>query len=238
MIAVTLTIDDRLVSAGDDDTILHAAHDAGIAIPTLCHFEGIADIGACRLCLVEIEGSPKLFAACTTRVTEGMVVRTDTERLRRHRKLMIELMLSERNHVCSVCVANGHCELQDRAIQAGVDHVRVEYLYPKFTMDLSHKRYGADPNRCILCARCVRVCDEVEGAHTWDIGGRGIASHVVTDLSAPWGDSATCTACGKCVTACPTGALFSQGATVGELEKDRSRLAFVVTARKTREWVR
>ncbi|HMB06729.1 MAG TPA: 2Fe-2S iron-sulfur cluster-binding protein, partial [Isosphaeraceae bacterium] len=169
----TLTIDGRMTSAHEDETILEAARGAGIAIPTLCHLDGVSDIGACRICLVEITGTSRLLPSCTTKVAEAMDIRTDTERLRGYRRMIVELLFSERNHVCSVCVANDHCELQDLAVAVGMDHVRYDYLNPMCAVDLSHDRYGLDQNRCILCRRCVRVCDEVEGAHTWDVSGRG-----------------------------------------------------------------
>ena len=101
------------------------------------------------------------------------MVRTDTPALKAHRKLIVELLFAERNHICSVCVLNGACELQDLAAELGVDHIRLKPQYPKLPVDLSHERFGLDHNRCILCTRCVRVCDEVEGAHTWDVAGRG-----------------------------------------------------------------
>ena len=147
--------------------------------------------------------------ACTTAVWEGMSISTDTERLRRHRRLILELLFTERNHVCSVCVANGHCELQSLAQEQDLTHVRLRYRHPDLPVDASHDRFTADHNRCILCMRCVRACAEIEGAHVWDVMGRGINSMVITGLHEPWGSS-SCTRCGKCVQVCPTGALFEK----------------------------
>ncbi|HTX75421.1 MAG TPA: 4Fe-4S binding protein, partial [Terracidiphilus sp.] len=158
---------------------------------------------------VEIKGSNKLQPACVTQVFEGMEVTTQSERLRQHRQMILELLFAERNHVCSVCVSNGHCELQALAQSQGVTHVRLPYRNPALPVDASHERFTADHNRCILCTRCVRVCAEVEGAHVWDVMGRGIDSMVITDLHEEWGKS-TCTRCGKCVQVCPTGALFDK----------------------------
>ena len=209
MAAKTLTIDGKQVSADESATILDAATDAGITIPTLCHLEGVYDVGACRLCLVEVTGIAKLLPACTTKVSEGMDIKTSSERLRKYRRMTLELLFAERNHVCAVCVANGHCELQKLAYSQGMDHVRYEYCFPKWEVDDTHPLFGMDHNRCILCTRCVRACAEIEGAHVWDVMGRGINSIVITDLNDEWGSS-TCTRCGKCVQVCPTGALFDK----------------------------
>ena len=207
----TLQIDGIDVSARSDQTILEAAREKGVSIPTLCHLDGLSDVGACRLCLVEVKGTSKLLPACVTRVEEGMEVTTQSDRLLKYRRLTLELLFAERNHVCSVCVANGHCDLQAIGQAHGLTHVQFPYRYPKLPVDASHDRFAVDHNRCILCTRCVRVCDEIEGAHTWDVMGRGIDSSVITDLQQPWGESDTCTSCGKCVQVCPTGALFEKG---------------------------
>jgi bidirectional [NiFe] hydrogenase diaphorase subunit len=216
---VTLTIDGHDASGRDDETILEVAHDHNINIPRLCQLDGLSSVGACRLCLVEVRGVPKLLPACTTRVTEGMEVVTQSERLDAYRRMTVEMLFSEGNHICSVCVVNGHCELQSLAVSLGIDHISLPYLSPRLSVDASHERFGLDRNRCILCTRCVRVCDEIEGAHTWDVMGRGVVSAVITDLNQPWGSSETCTSCGKCVQVCPTGALFEKGRAVGEMTK-------------------
>jgi bidirectional [NiFe] hydrogenase diaphorase subunit len=229
---VTLKINDQDVSGRDDETILELANESGIFIPTLCHLEGLSDIGACRLCLVEIKGMAKLMPACVIRLQEGMEVYTESERLTKYRRMVIELLFVEGNHICSVCVANGHCELQNLAMLLGIDHINLRYRNPKREVDASHERFVIDHNRCILCTRCVRVCGEVEGAHTWDVMGRGIQSRVITDLNQPWGDSEFCTSCGKCVEVCPTGALFIKGKAVGEMTKHRD---FLTTLAEMRE---
>jgi bidirectional [NiFe] hydrogenase diaphorase subunit len=205
----TLIIDGQEVSALRGQTILEVARENDIDIPTLCHLEGLSDVGACRLCLVEIKGSNKLLPACVATVYEGMEVSTNTERLKKHRRMILEMLFAERNHICAVCVTNGHCELQAMAQDQGLTHIRLPYRNPALTVDASHERFTADHNRCILCMRCVRVCAEIEGAHVWDVMGRGIDSIVITDLHDEWGKS-TCTRCGKCVQVCPTGALFDK----------------------------
>ena len=228
----TLKINGQDCGARADETILEVAQQNNIFIPTLCHIDGLTDIGACRLCVVEVKGTNKLLPACVTHVQEGMEVTTDSERLQRYRLAILEMVFSERNHICSVCVSNGHCELQSLAEKLGMTHVRVPYLYPKLEVDASNRRFVADHNRCILCMRCVRVCDEIEGAHTWDLYGRGVDTRVITDLRQPWGESESCTSCGKCVHVCPTGALIEKGKSAGEMTKRGQFLPYLTLMRE------
>ena len=158
-------------------------------IPTLCWLENLTPVGACRLCIVEVSGVNRLLPACTTPVQDGMSVTTNSEKLTQYRRIALEFLFSERNHLCAVCVSNNHCELQAMAQQLGVTNVRYPYSYPKLPVDVSHARYVLDHNRCILCTRCVRVCAEVEGAHVWDVAARGIRSMIVCDMNRPWGEA-------------------------------------------------
>ncbi len=229
-----LTIEGREIGAHESQTILDVAKENGIYIPTLCHLDGLSKVGACRLCMVEVKGSNKLLPACVTRVQQGMEVTVNSERLQAHRKMVLEFLFSERNHVCSICVVNGHCELQDLALKLGITHITVPYRHPRMPIDASHPRFVADHNRCVLCTRCVRVCDEVEGAHVWDVMGRGKEAKVTTDLSQPWGMSQTCTECAKCINICPTGALSEKGKSAGEMSKRRQFLPYLTLMREGR----
>jgi bidirectional [NiFe] hydrogenase diaphorase subunit len=227
----TLKIDGRDCSAQRKETILDVARENDIFIPRLCELDGLSTVGACRLCLVEVKGSNKLLPACTTAVHEGMEISTNSERLQSYRKVIVEMLFTEGNHTCSVCVSNGHCELQTMAQTLGITHIHLPYRNPKKQVDASHDRFVLDHNRCVLCTRCIRVCDEIEGAHTWDLMGRGIDSKVITDLNQPWGSSGSCTGCGKCVQVCPTGALFEKGRSVAEMEKRRQFLPYLTLMR-------
>lgn len=209
---ISLSINDQVVTARVGQTLLQVARRHDIAIPTLCNFPGLEPAGACRVCIVEVAGYPRPVPACTTPAEPGMTVCTDSQQIQDARRMIVELLLAERNHTCPVCIMDGTCELQSLAKDLGIDHVRYGFIAPPMTVDISRARFGIDHNRCILCRRCVRVCDKVEGAHTWDVSGRGAQSRIISDLAEPWGDSATCTDCGKCVQTCPTGALFETGA--------------------------
>jgi bidirectional [NiFe] hydrogenase diaphorase subunit len=204
---MTMTINDKSYKVQEGETVLQVARREGIPIPTLCYLDGLSTYGSCRLCLVEVEGNNKL-----------------------------QLLFAEGNHVCSVCVSNGNCELQDLAMQFGVDHIRYSYQYPERPVDLSHNLFGYDANRCVLCTRCIRTCDEVEGAHTWDLAGRGREARVITDMNEPWGLAQSCTSCGKCVAVCPVGALFDKGSSVAEMKHRPGLVDFLATARKSGHW--
>lgn len=234
MTVKTLRIDDKDVSARQGETILQIARENDIFIPTLCNLEGLTPVGACRLCLVEVAGWRGLHPACVTQVEEGMEVFTQSDQLQQYRRMILEMLFVENNHVCAVCVSNGHCDLQWLAAKVGMDHTNLDYRNPNRYLDLSHDRFGFDANRCVLCTRCVRVCDEIEGAHTWDVFGRGIKSHVITDLDQPWGESDTCTSCGKCIQVCPTGSLFEKGKSAAEMVKRREFLPYLQKMRETK----
>jgi len=228
---IKLKINDQEVVSKEGDTILKACKEYGINITTLCDLDGLTSFGGCRLCLVEVKGSPKLFPACTTPVSNGMEVITDSERLRQYRKMTLELILSERIHVCAVCVANGNCELQDLASQLGVDHIRFRRNWTSREIDSSHEFLVIDRNRCILCTRCIRVCDEVEGVHVLDLKNRGKNSEVVVDLDDKWGSSNSCTSCRKCTKVCPVGAIYIEGQPLHQT-RDKRVAEFVLARRR------
>jgi bidirectional [NiFe] hydrogenase diaphorase subunit len=232
MTTITVHINERQLEVFPGATILEVCRENEIEILTMCHLEGISDVGACRLCLVDIEGISKLQSACTTKVVANMVIHTQTERLKRYQRITTELFFAERNHVCSVCVANGNCELQELGYKVDMDHIRYPYLFPRCEVDTSHAFLVFDHNRCIMCTRCVRVCGEVEGAYNWDVMNRGYNVRVISDFNTPWGESETCTSCGKCMHACPTGAIWPKSKVQGQLEKNPGMINELMTKRK------
>lgn len=228
---VKLKIDGVEVAARKGETILEAAKRAGIKIPTLCYVEGLSSYGGCRLCMVEVKGSPKLLPSCTTPVSAGMDVITDSERLRKYRRMTVELLLSEKPHVCAVCVANGNCELQNLTKELGVDHLRFGREWISQKVDLTHDFLVLDNNRCILCARCIRVCDEIEGVHALDIKSRGKDSQIIMDMDEDWRASASCTSCRKCARVCPVGAIYVRDKPISET-KDPGIVEFITLRRR------
>ena len=229
---IKVTINDKVYDVVFNSTILEACKAVDVEIITMCHLDGISDIGACRLCLVEVEGINKLLPACTTKVTANMIIRTDTERLKKYRRITTELFFAERNHVCAVCVANGKCELQNLGYKVGMDAIRYPHLFPQCNVDTSHPWYVMDHNRCIMCTRCVRVCGEVEGAFNWSVKNRGNQVRIISDFDGPWGESTTCTSCGKCLHACPTGAIWPKAIVQGQLNKQPAMITELIEKRK------
>ncbi|MGD6853128.1 MAG: 2Fe-2S iron-sulfur cluster-binding protein [Candidatus Bathyarchaeia archaeon] len=230
---VKLKINGLDIECKEGATILEAAKASGVEIPTLCNLEGLTPYGGCRLCLVEISGTTKLFPACTTPAASGMNVTTNSPKLYEYRKMAIQTLLAERTHICSVCVADNHCELQTLANQHGVDHVLYERNWSCDTIDSTHDFLVIDRNRCILCTRCVRVCDQIEGAHTLDLKLRGKNTEVIMDLDENWGNAASCTSCRKCAKVCPVGAIYIEGESI-ERTKDPDVAEFLSDRRNRR----
>jgi len=209
---VRLTIDGRAVSVPAGTSLMRAAAEIGTAIPKLCATDSLKAFGSCRLCLVEVEGVRGTPASCTTPVREGMVVHTQTERLARLRKGVMELYISDHPFDCLTCAANGDCELQDMAGAVGLREVRYGEgdTHLGQAKDTSNPYFDFDPSKCIACSRCVRACDEVQGTLALTIEGRGFASKVSAGLANDDFFGSECVSCGACVQACPTATLVEK----------------------------
>ena len=206
---VNLTIDGVKVAVPEGTSIMRAAMEMGTQIPKLCASDMMEAFGSCRLCLVEIQGRNGTPASCTTPVAEGMVVHTQTDRLKRLRKGVMELYISEHPLDCLTCSANGDCELQDMAGAVGLREVRYGYdgqRHPNPGIDASNPYFTYEPSKCIVCSRCVRACEEVQGTFALTIAGRGFDSVVSPSQQQSFIDS-ECVSCGACVQACPTATL-------------------------------
>ncbi len=207
---VTLTIDGRVVTVPAGTSVMRAASQAGGSIPKLCATDSVQAFGSCRLCLVEIDGIRGTPASCTTPVAQGMAVHTQTPRLQKLRKGVMELYISDHPLDCLTCSANGDCELQDTAAQVGLRDVRYGYAgenHLALAVDTSNPYFDFDPSKCIACSRCVRACDEVQGTFALTIDGRGFASKVSAGQVGDDFLSSECVSCGACVQACPTATL-------------------------------
>ncbi|MBF5090645.1 formate dehydrogenase subunit alpha [Novosphingobium sp. NBM11] len=207
---VTCTIDGRAVTVPAGTTVMRAAALTGGAIPKLCATDNVKQFGSCRMCLVEIDGIRGTPASCTTPVAEGMAVHTQTPRLQKLRKGVMELYISDHPLDCLTCSANNDCELQDTAAQVGLRDVRYGYAGENHLdqpADTSNPYFDFDPSKCIVCSRCVRACEEVQGTFALTIDGRGFGSKVSAGLASDSFLSSECVSCGACVQACPTATL-------------------------------
>src|SRR5215471_19282784 len=202
---VKLTINDKPIEAPAGTLVIEAAKRNGIEIPSFCYYEGLALQAACRMCLVEVEKAPKLMVACTLPVAEGMVVRTDSEQVRQARKYTLEFLLTNHPLDCPVCDKGGECELQDMVFRYGAGESR----YTEIKIHTPEKQYSPvvyfDAPRCILCFRCVRVCNEGMGVGALGVINRGVNSEIAPNM----GDHLECDECGACIDICPVGALTS-----------------------------
>jgi iron-only hydrogenase group A len=206
---VTLKIDNQEVQIAKGKTILDAARQIGINIPTLCHLKDLNEIGVCRICLVEVAGARTLNASCVTPVAEGMVVHTNTPRVQRARRLNLELLLGDHNYNCPACVRNMNCELQDVAQKLGIREIRFERHPSKYEKDISTPALVRDPEKCILCRRCVSVCNKVQTVEAIVPLERGMKTVIGPAFHDTMADS-VCIQCGQCVLVCPTGALHEK----------------------------
>lgn len=203
---VTITIDGQTIQVPENYTVLEAAREIGIKIPTLCYLAGINEVGACRMCLVEVEKQRTLKASCVLPVSEGMVVRTNTKRVREARKINLELLLSNHNRECTMCSRSGSCELQKLSEDLGVKEIRYEGEKTHTTVDDISPSIVRDQSKCILCGRCVNVCEKVQKVGVIGFRDRGFATTIgpVFDLSLA---DSPCINCGQCIAVCPVGAL-------------------------------
>lgn len=206
---VTIEIDGISVTVPEGTSLMHAASLAGIQVPKLCATDSLEPFGSCRLCLVEIEGRKGTPASCTTLVEPGLKVSTQSERLAKLRRGVMELYISDHPLDCLTCAANGDCELQDMAGAVGLRDVRYGFNGENHLgaeKDESNPYFTFDPSKCIVCSRCVRACEETQGTFALTIDGRGFASHVAAGMDEAFLDS-ECVSCGACVEACPTATL-------------------------------
>ncbi|MFW6375760.1 MAG: 2Fe-2S iron-sulfur cluster-binding protein [Thermoplasmatota archaeon] len=208
MTTLEINVNGKNIKAEEGETILSACERNDIEIPTLCHHKALEDVMACRLCLVEINGE-RLSPSCGTKVEEGMEIKTNTDDIKKHRKMILELIYESENHFCMFCESDGDCELQDLMWEHEIDRFEFPRSYPDQPIDSSHDFIVIDNNRCIRCGRCVRACSEVVGNDTLDFGGRGLDNEIVADTNVSL-DESTCISCGMCLQVCPTGAIFNK----------------------------
>ncbi len=209
MATVSLTVDGKKIEVSQDATVLQACEKAGIRIPTFCYQEDLTTTGACRICVVEVEGNDNLPASCALPVKEGMVIHTNSERVRAARKMILELLWANHPNDCLTCESNGECRLQDYCYEYGVSETRFQGEMAEFELDQSSHFVERDLDKCILCGRCIRVCHEIQGSHAIDFMNRGFDTKVATFYDYGLKDS-PCVDCGNCITVCPVGALIEK----------------------------
>lgn len=223
---IQLTINKIPVRAEEGMTILDAAKSAGINVPTLCHMKDLMPTGACRICSVEVEGQRGLIPSCAYPVSEGMMVETDSPRVRRSRKTIIELLIENHPQDCLICVRNLNCELQTLSAKYGVREHRYCGETKEHAIDISSASIESDPAKCILCGRCVRVCNEIQNIGAIDFSNRGFYSVVTTPYNKGINIS-DCILCGQCILVCPTAALREKSS-LKEVENALRSNKFVV----------
>jgi NADH-quinone oxidoreductase subunit G/NADP-reducing hydrogenase subunit HndD len=209
MVDITLTINGKQVTAQAGQTLLQVCRAQGIDIPTLCYLEDLFPSGACRMCVVEVEGARGLVPSCAFPAADGQVVSTHSPRARRARKTIVELLLANHPQECLTCVRSGGCELQTLAKDLGVREQRYEGMRREYPIDASSVSLVRDPEKCILCGRCVRVCEEVQGVAAIDFTNRGFQTVIMPAFNKDLCNTA-CVNCGQCILVCPTGALREQ----------------------------
>ena len=202
---VNLTIDHKKVCVPEGTTIMDAAKEAGIPIPKLCYLKGINEIGACRVCMVELEGKEKLIISCNNVVEEGMVIYTNSPKVRQSRRRTVQFILSQHDCRCATCVRSGNCTLQTLANDLGILDIpyKQEFTKKPWSKDFPLVR---DSSKCVKCMRCVQICDKVQGLNIWDVANTGSRTDVDVSLNRKIED-ADCALCGQCITHCPVGAL-------------------------------
>ena len=205
---VNAIIDGRSVSVQTGTTILDAAQAAGIPIPHLCYLKGINEIAACRMCVVEIDGIERLVTACDNAVLEGMVIHTNSPRVRRARRTNLRLLLSQHDTSCTTCIRSGNCELQTLSQDLNIHYQPYAVKPERSRIDLDAPLIR-EAGKCIKCMRCVQICDKVQNMHIWDVAGTGSRTTVDVSFNRLLKDT-DCTYCGQCVTHCPTGALTAR----------------------------
>jgi len=203
---VNLTINNRKLACKPGCTILEAAQEAGEKIPTLCHIKDVFPSGACRMCVVEVKGKPNLTPSCAFPVEEGMEVQTRSPRVINARRTIIQLLLASHPFDCLTCPKNGYCELQSLASEYGIDRVPFQGKTRHHYTDFSSPSIIREPDKCILCGRCVRICEEIQGVAAIDFTHRGFNTMVLPPFEMDLSET-TCVNCGQCTLACPTGAL-------------------------------